>query len=381
MIKYIFPIWLAMTLNTLLGITDFYFLKPFGDGAYYIVGASTLPFIVVTQLLAGLGIETNRWMSEHQAIDFVKVASVGILTALLIIFVFHMSGEYSLFFIKKIDYIKECTIYFHILLFSILPLVLLFVLTGMARGIGKPKVSLFFTALIVILNVVLDYYLVSNMSSPTSAVAWATVIADSLGAITYIIWGVLHTDRMHFTTKQTYQFIVRALRQGTEKIISGGFFAVSLSALVAGLSLEFSGLYFALERYMMPLTLIGYAIFEWRIHQLSAKKPCEDKRVYIGLISILLIYTIFLISLLATKETWIYIFAYSIITVLFWRERHIIAVFFYAKKENTLLKLITVFKVLVVGILLLLYTLHWLVPANFFYHIHRYYDRTESDFS
>lgn len=369
MLKYIFPIWLSMAINSLLGITDFYFLRHLGDQAYYIIGAGTIPFLLVTQLLTGFGIETNRWVSKNNYFDLKKTFFLLLIFSVILALITYIISGYLVFYIKDIESKIKATLYLQSIAPSIIPITGLFVLTGASRGASKPKFALFFTVLIIILNAIFDYLFVKIMANPIVAVGRATVLSDIIGVSLYYLWASKCLDVQSFKNDMVFSFIVRSLKQGVEKIISSGFLSIGLSATIALLPITFSGFYFALERYLLPLFLFGYALFEWRLHQKSADKPREKLAVY-GFVCVASItYTFFILFFIKSQDNWIYGLLYLATIFLFWNERLSVAHLFSIQHENAAIKVVAYYKVITV-LGLFLCNLLGLLTQNIFFAIY-----------
>lgn len=91
MFKYIFPIWLAMTVNTLLGITDMHFVNQINSDYITAIGIAGTPFAVLSTLFVGIGIEANRSTASGKKINWIVIIIAILITS------FAVSGVSFLF--------------------------------------------------------------------------------------------------------------------------------------------------------------------------------------------------------------------------------------------------------------------------------------------
>lgn len=72
MFKFIAPLWISMVINTLLGITDFYFLESINRNYLTVVGIAYIPFTLLSSLIVGIGIEAIDLLQRTISLILIK---------------------------------------------------------------------------------------------------------------------------------------------------------------------------------------------------------------------------------------------------------------------------------------------------------------------
>ncbi|MGS5042067.1 MATE family efflux transporter [Staphylococcus saprophyticus] len=186
MLRYTIPIWLAMIVNTLLGITDTIILSTINKDYISYLGIAYIPFTLISTLIIGIGIESNKYNSQNKSFNFYKILIYTILTSLILSLLFFFLRDNILFWAKSKSHYEFIQTYFSIIIFSLAPTAVLFLCTGLFRGRNKSRITLYFSIFCVILNAIFDIILVSFLSNALYAVAIATLLADTLTALIYI---------------------------------------------------------------------------------------------------------------------------------------------------------------------------------------------------
>ena len=76
MIRYILPIWVSMIINTLLSLTDMFFLKQIDTDYVTAVGIAIVPYMLLSIMLTGLGIAANRYTAGGKSFNVFKIMHI-----------------------------------------------------------------------------------------------------------------------------------------------------------------------------------------------------------------------------------------------------------------------------------------------------------------
>jgi hypothetical protein len=348
MLKFTTPIWIAMMVNSLLGITDFYFLGKYSNSYLSIVGIAYVPFSFISSFLIGFGIEANRSRAREENLNIVSIlVSVVIFSSLLATLSIFFS-DYLLLFVTNTPNYLQIKTYFSLITLSIIPTSVLYICTGVLRGNGTPGKTLYFSVITVIINFLLDYLFIeiNLFGDPLKGCGLATVIADSLAAAVYIIYFWKKKFLRH-TPMNLQKFIRNSFTNTVDKIFSNSSLKIISSIFISRLDTAYSALYFTTERFFDPLFLFSYSYFEWVIYTRS-KNIKNDKRIYFIYFIFLLACGLFFINYYNVNKTGVYyILIYICFVTLFFIERSLVALFF-AEEKGKIVNLLLLSKNLLV---------------------------------
>ncbi|HDR8488821.1 TPA: polysaccharide biosynthesis C-terminal domain-containing protein, partial [Bacillus cereus] len=266
-LAFTIPTWSAMVVNSLIGITDFWFLSQISKNYMSIVGIAYIPFSIISSLIVGIGIEANRTKAKGNPINFWSILVFVLILSSSLSILAQGFSHYLLFFTWDNPMYNEIKTYFSIICYAIIPTSILYVCTGILRGKGLPKKTLIFSFLAVILNFSLDFLFIkiNLLGNPLAGCAIATVIADSLVAAIYILYFV--KKRFVDTGKMDIRkFMKNALINSTEKLFSVSTLQVISNLFIAKISVMQASVYFGLDRFFSPLLLFSYSFFEWVVY-------------------------------------------------------------------------------------------------------------------
>ena len=339
MFKFIAPLWISMVINTLLGITDFYFLESINRNYLTVVGIAYIPFTLLSSLIVGIGIEANRSTAKNNKLDFDKIVIASIFISILVSFVSMFFSDYLLFFAHGNIVYTEIKEYFNILVFLLIPTSILYLCTGILRGEGIPQKSIYFNVSAVILNLVLDYLFIKFnwFGSPLKGCAYASILSDFIVAILYIRYLKLYilndVEKLHCVSLKV--FLKNSFSYSLEKVFSASSLTLVSSIYIAKLDISASSIYYGIERFFMPITMLSYCYFEWIIY--SASKKIKNRRInnYIAYFLILII-TLIIVGLYMRLDgfSFIYGMIYVLYCLFFFIEREIVAIYFVEEKVN-----------------------------------------------
>lgn len=333
MLTFTIPIWVSMMVNSLLGITDFFFLSAISANYISIVGLAYVPYNLLNSVIVGLGIESNRTKAKNENLNFWYILAFAVASSSILAIIAFFFSDYLLFFSKDSLYFNEIKMYFSILVFSSIPTSVLFVCTGILRGKGIPKKTLYFSMTCVILNFIFDYIFINYVfwDNPLKACAIATIVADFLVAIVYIIYFVIknYTD---FNKMDIYKFIKNSFTISLEKIFSSSTLQVVSSFFLAKIDIAYAAIYFGLERLLQPVQLYSHGYFEWIIYSRS-KNIKNIKSIYyyyFGVISLVAIFSSFYLKMDHVAK--IYTVIHILYVFLFFVQRATVATYFALEK-------------------------------------------------
>lgn len=340
-LKFILPLWLGMVVNTLLGITDFYFLKQIDFNYLAVVGIAYIPFSLLSSIMVGIGIEANRSVAKGQHFVFAKIlAAVVLLASALSIMAYGLAPALVFFASDHVLY-PEIMAYFKALSFLLIPTSVLFLCTGLLRGLGLPKKTIKFNILAVSLNFIMDYFFikVNLFGSPVKGCAYASFIADSLTVILYLIYlkekGYL---KLGDAKRSTLDFLKKAWAYSLEKICSSSTVLIISSFYISKIAVKDSSIYYGIERFFGPLKMFSFCYFEWVIYAMSKNIP-YPKHLIKGGYGLLLAGFGCLMFFYLKLDTigLIYLISYILFCMLFLVERGLVASYFAlenSKKAN-----------------------------------------------
>ncbi|MGE7431512.1 polysaccharide biosynthesis C-terminal domain-containing protein [Bacillus thuringiensis] len=352
-LAFTIPTWSAMVVNSLIGITDFWFLSQISKNYMSIVGIAYIPFSIISSLIVGIGIEANRTKAKGNPINFWSILVFVLILSSSLSILAQGFSHYLLFFTWDNPMYNEIKTYFSIICYAIIPTSILYVCTGILRGKGLPKKTLIFSFLAVILNFSLDFLFIkiNLLGNPLAGCAIATVIADSLVAAIYILYFV--KKRFVDTGKMDIRrFMTNALINSTEKLFSVSTLQVISNLFIAKISVMQASVYFGLDRFFSPLLLFSYSFFEWVVYSKS-KGIKTSNSIYLIYFVLLVVYNSIVIQFMNLDRIgFIYSCIYVVYLFIFFIERTIVANFFaeeqgkivnYVILSKNILFLITLF--------------------------------------
>ncbi|MFB4166150.1 MATE family efflux transporter [Alteribacillus sp. JSM 102045] len=329
MLGFVTPVWLAMMVNSLQGITDFTFLNTISNDYLTVVGVAYIPFTLIISLIIGLGIESNRNQANNSPLNFWYITSFALASAFILVLIAQLFADLFLFFALESPLYPQIKTYFQIICFSIIPTSLLFICTGILRGNGLTKKTLKFSIMAVVFNLIFDYLFitVNLFGNPLLGCGIATVLADSLVALIYILY-FMKNKLIQVEHMNILKFINNATTNSLEKLLSSSTLQLISSIFIVKLSVSSATIFFVLERYFAPLLLFSHGYFEWIVY--SRSKGIKSKiTIYPLYFLLLLIYGSIIVKILDFNQLGInYAFVYIIYLTSFLLERSVVANFF-----------------------------------------------------
>jgi hypothetical protein len=332
---FIIPIWIGMMVNSLLSIVDFLYLTPYSNLYLSAIGIGYIPFSIISTLVIGLSIETNRTLAKNENLNFKNISTFCLAFSFVLMILSLLIGDRAFFFIHNISLKRACIDYFTSISISIIPTSFIYLFTGILRGKGKPEKSIIFSALAVLFNIVLDGILLKSklFESPVIACGLASTLSDALTAIFYFSYLMSH-KYLSNKAMNIRKFIKNASLNSLEKLFSSSTLEIIISLFMAFLSIKSSSVYFSLQRYYQPLALFPYCFFEWIIYS-SSKNIRTNKMIYPLYFAILFFYNLILIYFLDLKgDNLFFSIIYMIYLFIFLFERQMVAYFFSLEKGS-----------------------------------------------
>ena len=342
MFKYIFPIWLAMTVNTLLGITDMYFVNQINSDYITAIGIAGTPFAVLSTLFVGIGIEANRSTASGKKINWKVIIITILITSFAVSGVSFLFSKNIFFYANKNKLYYLVLEYFNIYVFSLVPSAILYLCTGIFRGKGESEKTLWFSCEAVILNFILDFIFIKYniFNSALKGCAFASVLSDTFTSFTYVIYiAFRRTENLvphnKFNIKTVLSFFRNSFSYSLEKLFSTSTLTILSSIYFALLSIQESKVYYGLEKMYSPVLMLAYSYFEWVIYVRAKQIDNNRKQNYLlffcfcvaeGIISILYLN-------LSMKYS-LFCFLYACYHFSFFIEREYIAILFEKGKSS-----------------------------------------------
>ncbi|MCD9058349.1 MATE family efflux transporter [Staphylococcus epidermidis] len=334
MLRYTIPIWLAMIVNTLLGITDTLILSTVNKDYISYLGIAYIPFTLISTLVIGIGIESNKYNSQNRPFNFYKILIYTILTSLILSLFFFFLRDNILFWAKSKSHYEFIQTYFSIIIFSLAPTAVLFLCTGLFRGRNNSRITLYFSIFCVILNALFDIILVYFLSNALYAVAIATLIADTFTALIYIYATSKQKDILS-NEMNTWFFLKNAFKNSLEKLLSSGTLELISVIFIVKLSIVESNIYFLLDKLFLPFQMFSFSYMEWVLFT-EGKNMKRSISIFPLYFTILLIYGAF-ITYMSFHDiiSYIYLTLLCIYYLFFLLQRNIVGKFLVYDYQNT----------------------------------------------
>ncbi|WP_194440803.1 MATE family efflux transporter [Staphylococcus saprophyticus] len=325
---------MAMIVNTLLGITDTIILSTINKDYISYLGIAYIPFTLISTLIIGIGIESNKYNSQNKSFNFYKILMYTILTSLLLSLLFFFLRDNILFWAKSKSHYEFIQTYFSIIIFSLAPTAVLFLCTGLFRGRNKSRITLYFSIFCVILNAIFDIILVSFLSNALYAVAIATLLADTLTALIYIYATSKQKD-ISSNEMNAWTFLKSAFKNSIEKFLSSGTLELISVIFIVKLSITESNIYFLLDKLFLPFQMFSFAYMEWVLFT-EGKNMKRSISIFPLYFIILLIYGVFVTYISFDNITsYIYLSLLCIYFLFFLLQRNIVGKFLVYDYQNT----------------------------------------------
>ncbi|TYK64838.1 MATE family efflux transporter [Colwellia echini] len=189
-VKLAWPISLQSVLVTLLGMIDIIMVSHLGNEAVAAVGIGNRIFfvllIVITGISTGVGIMSAQYYGASQTVKIKKTIVMAIIFAylfLLPVIVLNFFSASSILELASsaLSVIELGESYLWITVPSLFFLAVILIFEGALRATGQVKLPMLFSILAILLNVILNYWLINGGLGvePMGVVgaAWATTLA------------------------------------------------------------------------------------------------------------------------------------------------------------------------------------------------------------
>lgn len=359
MFNYILPIWLAMTVNTLLGITDMYFVNQVSPEYITAIGIAETPFTILSTLFIGIGIEANRSTASGNRLDWYTTVIMILMSSCIVSGVaFFLSGNIFLYASGNKLY-HQVLEYFNIYIFSLVPCAMLYLCTGILRGKGESKKTLWFSCEAVILNFILDFLFIHlNMfDSALKGCAAASLLSDSFTAFTYIVYIFFRQNDSlvlykKFSLQTFFPFLKNSFSYSLEKLFSTSTLTVLSSIYLALLTVQESRIYYGLSKMYSPISMLAYSYFEWVIYAKAKRLVNNRKQNYLLFLCFFIIDGIIsIIYLDLSMKGILFCFLYILYYILFFVEREYVAILFEKGKDFVVNRVMFIKSILLICLL------------------------------
>ena len=265
-LQFSVPCIIAMLLSTVITITDGYFTGNYvGEEALAAVnlGLPILYFYLGAGLCVGvggtvicgrlLGAKEKRKSSEVFTQTIVTAVVIGVLTSLVVFLLFspvlkvlRADGDLTVYF----------TQYYKIMLLNY-PLMVISTILGMyIRVDGKPQICMFISIGSCILNIILDYVLVAQLSMGVRGSAFASLAVQAVSVIVQVIYFVRPSSGIRFCRYKFDRAVIKeTFLNGSSEFI--GEMASAISMFVFN---------YVLMKYVgtegvAAFTILGFAVY------------------------------------------------------------------------------------------------------------------------
>lgn len=188
--KLAWPISLQSILITLLGMIDIIMVSHLGDNAVASVGISNRIFfvflIVVTGVAAGVGVLSAQYFGAGQLSKIKKIVMMAIIFSLVVLFPivtlnFFFASNVLALASNDMSVIILGEKYLWITFPSLFFVAVIIIFEHALRGTGQVKLPMVFSILAIILNIILNYWLINGglgiEAMGVEGAAWATSIS------------------------------------------------------------------------------------------------------------------------------------------------------------------------------------------------------------
>lgn len=268
-----------------------------GANALAAVGASTSFTSLFISVATGAGIGSSVIISQFFGSKRLEEMMTSIYTALITIFVISLilagtglaMGSAALQFMNTpAEIFNDALVYLRIYLMG-LPFLFMFnIFNAVFNSLGLSQIPLMLLGICSVLNIMLDVVFVTRFGMGVSGVAWATLIAQGVSAVTSFFWLILRLKRIE-TEGRYSRYNIGILKEmcyvAVPSIIQQAIVAIGLLA-VQGLVNSFGSAsmagYTAATKIdmiaIMPMVNVGNAVSTFTAQNIGASKPERVKQ-------------------------------------------------------------------------------------------------------
>ena len=196
------PLGIALLIQQINSLVDTLWVSGLGSDAMAAVGIVSPLYIALVGVGCGLGIgisaAISRYIGKGDASSANRMAAQGLILTVMIAValtaVLLMTAEPSLALFGAGDVLPLCMEYAVPLYCGTFFIMLSGVMSGMLRGEGAAKRSMYIQTAGAVVNIVLDPILIFTFGMGIAGAAWATVIALTVSSIVPFFWYVVKKD-------------------------------------------------------------------------------------------------------------------------------------------------------------------------------------------
>lgn len=192
------PIAVALLIQQINNIVDSLWVAGLGADPMAAIGAVYPIYCVLIGIGNGLGIGASAAIARNIGRDNRKDANgvasqalvLTIIVSLAMMLVLMVTAEGTMGLMGVGDMVGTCLDYAYPIYFCTLPIILSGVLSGMLRGEGQARRSMWIQAVGAIVNIILDPVLIYGLDMGVAGAAWATGIAFAVSCVIGLYWYV-----------------------------------------------------------------------------------------------------------------------------------------------------------------------------------------------
>lgn len=213
--KLAWPISLQSILVTVLGMIDIIMVSHLGDSAVAAVGISNRAFfvvlIIITGIASGVGVLSAQYFGAAQSEKIKNTVVMAVIFAFIFLIPIialncFYAGDILVLASNDNAVIATGESYLWITVPSLLFIAVIIIFENALRGIGQVKLPMVFSVLAILLNIVLNYWLINGGlgidAMGVDGAAWATTISR-LFHLTIIVFGLYKLSHSIFPTKSS----------------------------------------------------------------------------------------------------------------------------------------------------------------------------------
>ena len=214
------PLILNSSVQTLLNLTDTWYLGRLSTDALAAIATIYWPIIAVIMLLSGVGMAVQTVVAQaHGARDLPRAARatwLGLWSALIVVPIFALLALVGPFMLRPFDLAPHVAqlageFWFPRLLFAPIG-VALWALFGFFNGIGQPKVTVAISSCVTLANIALNPLFMFKLGLGMAGSAWATNVSLTLGLVIALALWHRPLYRKEYCVDRTWRIDLRSFK-------------------------------------------------------------------------------------------------------------------------------------------------------------------------
>ncbi|MGL4343640.1 MAG: MATE family efflux transporter [Cellulosilyticaceae bacterium] len=209
---FAWPLMIGNLVQQLYNIVDAIVVGKFiGSDALAAVSSSFTVMVFLTSMIIGLTMGAGVVFAQYFGAKEVDKLRRAIVVAFVFVFgvtvvlelgvLLGIDGILTLTHIPAVIY-GETRVYLQIIFYGLIFVFLYNALASLLRAVGDSKTPLYFLMVSALLNIVLDLVFVMVLDMGVAGVAWATLIAQAIAAVSCLIYSFKKLEILHIPLKE-----------------------------------------------------------------------------------------------------------------------------------------------------------------------------------